>query len=614
MNKNIFTILTFLFGIPGFVYAQDFKPEEQAQGYLNNKNVLLDHTTGSFNYNVPLFELISGYYKLPISLQYTTARDLNTWSLQTGGIVTRIVRGGVPDDNTQKGYPFTINKDTVLQDDLDRVNTHKRDGESDIFIASFNGRSVYFIIKKDGNTLVAEPLERTNVKIECKYVNNRIMGWDVLDENGIRYIYNLSSSVKNLSRDAPILLNQIGSSDEYISSWYLSQVKIPNSESIYYYYKLNDTITTTSSYQSHTTPHNESNRLTFTYGKPMLDIPLDYESIRQEVEDNLFHAKEIAMTSATSSLAQIAVSQRFQGAGERSSALAKAGAEVNIYRQYETVLGIFSSLGKVRFPSPDVLQVIDELMDFYEPYDNNGYLHRTKRLIEQMLTTKKRIHTKEIYPTTKYTVYYPVLEKITSKNQEAYFEYTGGKLKSITLSDPTGKQTRKVIFTKRNFTLGDIIWLGSDGTKIGKSSFFYTDPRPSWNVLQKIITPEKAEIELTYENNRCGKGDSVDGIRIKTLVLRDGGGRVDTMKFNYPYPGYRVYDYIGKIDTLNYSSFSDYIHSREYIYRGNVLINRGNSGIYYHYVEEEFVGKGTVSYLFSVPRSSASNPEHIFPF
>ena len=57
--------------------SQEFQPGEQAKGLAEFKNVSVDYCTGRFNYQIPLFELNPGDYKLPVSLAYT-ASGMNT--------------------------------------------------------------------------------------------------------------------------------------------------------------------------------------------------------------------------------------------------------------------------------------------------------------------------------------------------------------------------------------------------------------------------------------------------------------------------------------------------------------------------------------------------------
>lgn len=151
MKKMCF--LWFFMGFVTITSAQDIAPGQQAQGYLDDKNTTVDYATGIFHYKVPLYTLGDGGFSLPVSLDYT-AKGVKTedrpgligynWTLNTGGVVTRTIRGGIADETSFYGYLYYLRQsDAVpLTEDAKRVNRHQRDGESDIFTAVFNGQSV----------------------------------------------------------------------------------------------------------------------------------------------------------------------------------------------------------------------------------------------------------------------------------------------------------------------------------------------------------------------------------------------------------------------------------------------------------------------------------------
>ena len=112
MKKILCTLIICLCCIT-LVCGQNFKPGQQAQGMLESKNVTVDYATGTFHYHVPVYTLKSGDYELPITLDYT-ARGVRVddrpgllgynWTLNTGGVVTRTVRGGIADEFPSKGF------------------------------------------------------------------------------------------------------------------------------------------------------------------------------------------------------------------------------------------------------------------------------------------------------------------------------------------------------------------------------------------------------------------------------------------------------------------------------------------------------------------------------
>ena len=111
MKKMCF--LWFFMGFVTITSAQDIAPGQQAQGYLDDKNTTVDYATGIFHYKVPLYTLGDGGFSLPVSLDYT-AKGVKTedrpgligynWTLNTGGVVTRTIRGGIADETSFYGY------------------------------------------------------------------------------------------------------------------------------------------------------------------------------------------------------------------------------------------------------------------------------------------------------------------------------------------------------------------------------------------------------------------------------------------------------------------------------------------------------------------------------
>ena len=188
-RKTIYIIIFLLVTISG--KAQDFNPGPEAQNLTERKNVTVDYATGLFHYTVPLYQLKSGDYELPISLDYI-AKGVKVsdpegligqnWTLNVGGIVTRTMRGGFADEKSGYGYLWTENAVTPLEQDARTVGLRKRDGESDIFTVVFNGKKVDFIIRmNEKRQIYALPLGQTDVRIECEGTSTEITGWTITD-------------------------------------------------------------------------------------------------------------------------------------------------------------------------------------------------------------------------------------------------------------------------------------------------------------------------------------------------------------------------------------------------------------------------------------------------
>ena len=122
MKKESILLLLFCLVVTSRLFSQDIKPSEQAQGFLDNK-IGIDYSTGTFTYTIPLFEMNSGDYTLPVTLTYSAKGVRVTdkpglygygWILNCGGVVSRTLRGGIADEarNGCAVEPLTVMNDS----------------------------------------------------------------------------------------------------------------------------------------------------------------------------------------------------------------------------------------------------------------------------------------------------------------------------------------------------------------------------------------------------------------------------------------------------------------------------------------------------------------------
>lgn len=148
--KKVFFSLLVVWCVSVGIQAQEFKPGKTGKGLVDLRNTSVDYSTGIFNYTVPLFEISSSRYKLPIALTYS-ARGVKVgevggpcgmgWNLLCGGVISLTVRGGIYDGESE-GF---LNRVLDHADEtVKKVNSHDQDGEVDIYTAVFNGRQVSF--------------------------------------------------------------------------------------------------------------------------------------------------------------------------------------------------------------------------------------------------------------------------------------------------------------------------------------------------------------------------------------------------------------------------------------------------------------------------------------
>jgi len=188
-------------------------PEAAALGKYGQ--VPVDKSTGIPNISVPLYEITTPRFKLPISLSYYAAgikvdetpgwAGLG-WALNAGGVITRSIVG-LPDEigylltNVPKAADVQFSRDSLL---LLKVLHHQADVEPDNFYYNFNDQSGAFVFGEDKKPLLTryKPLQFTFSTTD---------GFQVVDESGNKYFFNDKESI---STDAA----------SGICSWYLSKM------------------------------------------------------------------------------------------------------------------------------------------------------------------------------------------------------------------------------------------------------------------------------------------------------------------------------------------------------------------------------------------------------
>lgn len=245
--------------------------------------------TGIPEINIPLYGISEGDLSLPVSLSYHSqgfkTEEMASyvglgWSLNAGGAIARAVKG-VPDDfngdlwgtqsvaihpgtcmadpnNTDCRFPsygyLAIANDlntyypTPYVTDIEEMTTNKKDGEPDIFYFNFAGNSGQFVFNKDG---IPKFFSKQNLSITyTRNAGGDIDKFTAIDGNGIIYYfetYEVTSSTYsqfstsdingNMPFSAYSANNDLLNSDFYtrtslspfISSWYLTKIKNPNS-------------------------------------------------------------------------------------------------------------------------------------------------------------------------------------------------------------------------------------------------------------------------------------------------------------------------------------------------------------------------------------------------
>lgn len=654
--KKILLIIAGMILVVG-LSAQDFAPSQQAQGYLDSKNVTVDYATGLFHYKVPVYTLKSGDFELPVSLNYVgkgvKREDVPgligyNWTLNTGGVVTRTIRGGMADEEPE-GYIYQNFSDPPTAAQIEAVNKRQIDGESDIFTAVFCGQTIHFIIKTNNNQIVAEPLERTNIKIEIEQeYTDDLDGWIITDEYGTKYYFRQKEWSVDIIKEDAISFNGVRGRS-YISSWYISKIEPQNCEPIIYYYKA-DVKSYGGQENVNMVRYDFFYDAIYHYGKAMRNRPFDFSKYRSRFEKDIALAKSYLNAFSI----EMQINNCLYNLDRNGNFVRNPNFEMiadNIYANHR-VMGQLADMTGLGSASSDLIYTLNLLIDdYYDIGSPNAaraasYLNGAKHTIIQCFDEKNNISTQKTFGGSSFMIKSPLLDKIICNDKVAKFYYCKSNpnkqvLERIKIEDIAKNNIVTVQLSQYQY-LTQLSFIGRDSVEFDRIKFdYYGDYGPSdytydiWgfpkkersdftdyqflqNVdheyskiksLSKITTTDRGEIIIDYESNEIPgfRGFEKDtfnfgGIRIKSIAFKDPvTGIIDSVRYLYPYPGGLVFTECNNLETVSYSGFSDRITYSRAKNKGSAFLNTGNNGVYYSYIEEEFIGKGKKTYLFFNP-------------
>lgn len=662
MKKLITSI--FLLAIVLSLDAQEIEPSLQAQGYLDSKEATVDYSVGLFHYKIPVFALNSGDYTLPVSFDYV-GRGVRegdasgilgfNWTLNTGGIISRVGRGGPDILNNLFSYTSTDTSNVHL---MEAINFQIQDAEKDIFTASFNNKNINFILKRVGTSVIPTPLEQTNVKISIKEHNQvDVFAWQIIDEDGCQYIFSHPEEYRNFQYEADAS-NKNKFISSYISSWYLSQIIVPNQDTIYFDYmgakelfSIQDSV-----FDGFTTFSKQW--VSYYYGEPISEYPFDFMRHSYEFSEYMTQAANILKNDAERNYLSTFHSNikysmdAYTGFFTRNSMYETINDyNLQVLHYQNKVAGILTDISKATQASQEL---IDALNSFISTYKNANpsvamCLDLAKRTVKNDIKFRWDVRSKIQWLNYGYSLKSPYVKSIYNAKQKICFDYTlvGSKNPFLTnlriFENGILTSTVNVQVDGNKKILRSVEYLGSDGVvydnvrlnyyyegdniKNYDSWGYYTNVRGSDAMminetdpvyikkfsLQNITNNLGGQLEIDYEPNMLN-GNYSGGIRVKQMIIKDGINRSDTISYIYPFSGVSVYDEFSREGIMDYGKIKDrVIHSR-LSGVGNCYVNTGNNGIYYSYVQEVFKGRGMNAYLFSVASPSNQNTERTYPW
>lgn len=640
--KKILSILMLLLCLVLRADAQDFEPGQQAQGLLESKNVTVDYATGIFHYKVPLYTLKSGDYELPVSLDYTgkgvKVEDQPglvgyNWTLNTGGVVTRTVRGGVPDEDFSSGYLWDDMNETPLHEDEANISRHRRDGECDIFTAVLGGQRVNFILRRKGYELYGEPLERADVRIECLHQPGKeIEGWVVTDGTGNRYVYLQKEWTCNVAREGMNSQNGVRIKG-YLSSWYLSRIEPANSDPICFYYQGDKDYGCSEGY--HIDRFGNTYLTRYTYGRPMEVHTFDFAKYKKEFDEAIdramFHIQNQNLRLEMDNSYLILTDE---GKWFRNPNFDFAQEQVS---QNFRIMGIAGSLKGIEGVSKELMELLSRLEDAYGGnWEISHSFSMARSVLEKALGDVDYITERTVNNGTAYRIYTPVLAQIVCK-ERVVFDYTGknDRLAGITIQSYEGERSAGVrLHYSKEDNLASLSVYGKDTSEVKHTGFAYYECPSGAEVtgdvygykrkdrgeddspfdptldeefakigsLREVSLPDGGHVRVDYELNSFDpeKRFPYGGIRLRSLLTDSGTGeKADTLTYRYE-EGYTMFfEGESNFKSIHYGPFGDEVACSRMMNKGNAIGCPGNNGMYYTCVRESVAGKGSRVYVFN---------------
>ncbi|WP_299628223.1 RHS repeat domain-containing protein [uncultured Tenacibaculum sp.] len=234
----------------------------------------VNYYTGVPSINIPFYSVTEGNINVPISLSYhaggVKVEDVaswvgTNWSLNSGGTVSRIVKGKPDDMKTfgfihttktlessrdyvayQFGDFFSLLDQSMASQSLDFFNNY--DTESDIYKFSFLGYSGTFFYNQKQKIFVQTPY--SDIKIEPKYssISKEILGWVFTVPNGMKFYFGIKNDGTYVATDknrSSVSFSVDQNGDDSVNSnfipthtmtWHLVEIISPNNRTVNFKY------------------------------------------------------------------------------------------------------------------------------------------------------------------------------------------------------------------------------------------------------------------------------------------------------------------------------------------------------------------------------------------
>ena len=357
-------------------------------------------------------------------------------------------------------------------------------GESGLSSAAFSGQTVHFILeRKDDRTLEAIPLEKTNVKID-DVPTGSIPGWRITDEQGITYLFYEQETTRRIAIEAGVSANSVSNSGSYVSSWYLTEIILPNSRNIEFEYT--NKLFNPNYGVGYSTDYYSNMAKGYAYGQPLVEhtfnsepyqtdldnyyTMIDFYSSMTEIEEQLRDTRYL-MTEVGQALFELTGCGLLPGSGN--------------VEFVDKMMGFITDLEKAGGNAGrEAVNTLNRLIELCRPLSGTSvnyqmlciYLENLKQTYIKILTgTENRVFGKS-GQVIKYTIDTKCLTHVKCGTQEARFTYTDERfLDDVTLFSCARDTILNVKLNRKNSrVLGGIVIKGpSDSVRLSQTFTYY---------------------------------------------------------------------------------------------------------------------------------------------
>jgi hypothetical protein len=222
-------------------------PPPNAAAIVKYGNATINKNTGTPNISIPLGQVKGNKLSAEISIGYNSggikvdeiaSRVGMGWAINAGGVITRTMRG-LPDELNTRHTPYApigLNWGTynyakrIVTSQATPFSSGGYDSEPDLFNFSFDGFNGSFVLDQDHKVYL---VNKSGIKIEKNFNTSAAWNFKITAPDGTVYFFGGASAVEKTKR-----LQSCGRNyDDFLpTSWYLTEIKHPTGEQIFFHY------------------------------------------------------------------------------------------------------------------------------------------------------------------------------------------------------------------------------------------------------------------------------------------------------------------------------------------------------------------------------------------